>query len=163
MTARQYERLSAPFRSPGRRRAVIALNQTLTLAVMGLYPLGLLWLLATKDSRLPACVLVPGSGFAAVTVFRRLCNAPRPYEALDITPLKEKDKRGQSFPSRHVFSCAVIAVTALYLLPPLGAGLLAVTAVLALCRVVLGVHWPRDVVAGAVAGAAWGMIGYWMV
>ena len=163
MTGEQYRRWSRPFRAPARRRAVIVLNKVLTLSVMGLYPLGLLWLLLGQDSRLLRCILVPGSGFCAVSVFRRLFNAPRPYEALDITPLQVKDKQGQSFPSRHVFSCAVIAMTALWLVPPAGAVLLAVTALLAWCRVVLGVHWPRDVAAGAAIGLVWGIAGYYFI
>jgi membrane-associated phospholipid phosphatase len=35
--------------------------------------------------------------------------------------------------------------------------------VTALCRVIGGVHWPRDVMAGALLGATAGLIGYWFI
>lgn len=163
MTSEQYRRWSAPFRTPGRTRGVIAVNQGLTLLCFAAYPLclGLLWL--GRDPRLWQCVTVPGTGFWAVTLFRRLYNAPRPYEALDIQPLKTKDKRGQSFPSRHVFSVTIIAMTLLWLRPPLGWVFLVLSAVLAWCRVILGVHFPRDVAAGAAAGLLWGAAGYFLL
>ncbi|WP_151771669.1 phosphatase PAP2 family protein [Streptomyces abyssomicinicus] len=59
-----------------------------------------------------------------------------------------------SFPSAHAASSAAAAVAAAALLP--AAGTLAVPAAAAMClsRVVAGVHYPSDVVAGALLGAA---------
>lgn len=163
MTGEQYRRWSAPFRPSKRARALRLLNRALTAGVFVLYPLLLADLALGRDGRLMPCVLVPGSGFLVVSVFRRWYNAPRPYEALDIQPLKEKDRRGQSFPSRHVFSAFVIAVTGLWLFPPLGLALMGAGAALAWCRVILGVHWPRDVAAGAALGLLWGLAGFWLL
>jgi hypothetical protein len=108
------------------------------------------------------CIALPGSGFLLVSLFRSRFNAPRPYEALDIIPLMEKDKHGQSFPSRHVFSIFVIAMTLLRLCAPLGWALLCCGMVLAWCRVILGVHFPRDVIAGGIAGILWGLPGFFL-
>ena len=54
-------------------------------------------------------VVVPATGFTALSVFRRYYDAPRPYEVLAIDPLIEKDTMGHSFPSRHTFSLMMIA------------------------------------------------------
>ena len=42
------------------------------------------------------------------TLLRAAINRPRPYEALNFTPLFPKDTKGQSMPSRHCFSAAAI-------------------------------------------------------
>ena len=86
-------------------RMLLACNQGMTWLVMIAYPLLLLYLLFLKRyEMLYHTVLIPGVAFVVVSVFRRIYNAPRPYEKMDITPLIAKDKQGQSFPSRHVFS-----------------------------------------------------------
>ena len=84
MTASLYARLSAPFRPYA--GAIRALNRLLTLSVYIAYPALLLFLLLTRDPRLLRAVIAPGVSFAALTLFRKWCNAPRPYEVLDITP-----------------------------------------------------------------------------
>lgn len=162
MTQQDYERLSAPFRSLGRSRGLIWANRVLTGLFYPLYPALLLGLALKGDARLWRCVLVPGLSFVLLSLWRRWRNQPRPYEVLDIEPILHKDSRGNSFPSRHVFSAFVIAMTALWLCPPLGCVLLLCGMLLALCRVIGGVHWPRDVAAGALAGLLAGLLGYWI-
>ena len=163
MTEQTYRRLSAPFRAPARQKGLIWANRVLTLLFYALYPALLSGLALHRDARLWRCVLVPGAGFVVLSLWRKRRNQPRPYEVLDIAPLLHRDKKGESFPSRHVFSAFVIAMTALWLLPPLGAALLLCGMGLALCRVIGGVHWPRDVLAGAAAGVLAGWIGYWIL
>ncbi|MFR5847382.1 MAG: phosphatase PAP2 family protein [Streptococcus salivarius] len=59
---------------------------------------------------------------------------------------------GKSFPSRHVFSATVIAMLALTLNPWLGGAMLFLAMALALLRVLGGVHYPSDVLAGYAIG-----------
>lgn len=102
---------------------------------------------------------VTGVPFVLVSILRRVINEPRPYELLEFYEKKPKGKSGRSFPSRHVFSVFVIA-TVLVTWDPLVAVLLfAAGVLLALLRVALGIHFVRDVVAGALIGAASGGIG----
>lgn len=162
MTAEQYRRWSAPFRTPGREAGLNRLNFLLTRLCYAAYPLALLWLAFHRDGRgLPALV-IPAVSFVLLSVFRHCYNAPRPYELLDIQPLIHKDKRGKSFPSRHVFSVFIIAITFLWLWPPLGGVFLVVGVLLAACRVIGGVHFPRDVIAGALFALLAGGI-YWLL
>lgn len=164
MTKEQYEALSRPFR--GRPLAVKGLkvaNRCLTLSCYLLYPSQLLWALVTGDPRLLRLVLVPAVSFGVVSVFRRLRNSPRPYEALDIVPLIPRNKHGESFPSRHVFSVFLIAMTWGWICPPVGWLLGAVGVLLAFTRVVAGIHFPRDVVAGALLGILCGWVGFYLI
>lgn len=163
MTSRQYEALSAPFRSETGKRILNQVNFLMTRLCYVAYPVSLIVLGVWRDERLLRAVLVPAISFVLLSVFRKWINAPRPYQVLDIRPLIRKDTQGKSFPSRHVFSVFVIAMTFLWLLPPLGAVFLAMGVVLAACRVIGGVHWPRDVAVGALVGIVSGIIGFWMI
>ena len=137
---------------PRRIRLLQGLNRLLTGAVFFAYPVFLLLLLLRRDAFLPRAVCVPAVSFAAVSVFRRALNVPRPYERFDVPPVLEKDTHGKSFPSRHVFSAFVIASTVGACCPGAGLALYAAGAALAVLRVVGGVHTPLDVAAGALLG-----------
>ena len=117
MTARQYARLSAPFRQPARRKALLAANKAATWGCYLAYPLLLLVLALQRDGRFFRSLLVPAVSFAALSLVRRTLNFRRPYEVLDIDPIIHKDTKGKSMPSRHVFSIFVIAMTFLWIVP----------------------------------------------
>lgn len=78
---------------------------------------------------------------------------PRPYETLGIPAITKKDTVGKSFPSRHAACGSVIALTALWAAPPLGYVLVVVSLLIALSRVLAGVHFIRDVLSGWLLGA----------
>ena len=98
------------------------------------------------------CCVLPGAGFILLTLVRAKINRPRPYETWDIRPLIHKDTKGNSMPSRHVFSSAVIAMAWLPVYPPAGVLFLILTAAAALIRVLGGVHYPSDVTVGFLTG-----------
>lgn len=91
--------------------------------------------------------------FAAVTVVRRLINAKRPYELLPFYKEAPKKKKGCSFPSRHTFSIFAIGTALCYFDLVTGLILIAVGVIMAICRILLGYHFIRDTVAGALIGA----------
>ena len=164
MTKEQYERWSAPIaRHPNGPAALNRVNFLLTRLCYVCYPLSLLLLALQRDGRFWRVLLVPGVSFVLISLLRRGINRPRPYETLDIHPLIHKDTHGKSFPSRHVFSVFVIDMAFWYLCPPLGGVFLAVGLVLAAVRVLGGVHYPSDVLAGALMAAAAGAVGFWVV
>lgn len=68
-----------------------------------------------------------------------------------------------SFPSGHTLHATSFALVALLHLPALGLGLLAFAVLTALVRVMLGLHYPSDVVAGAVIGAALAVMSLWLL
>ena len=108
-------------------------------------------------------LLIPGVSFIILSVIRDRINSPRPYEVFDIPPVIDKKTTGHSFPSRHIFSIFVIATTFFYFFPAFGILLAIVGALLAANRVIGGVHFLRDVIAGALSGIAAGVIGYYLI
>ena len=96
-------------------------------------------------------------------MFRRLYDAPRPYEQLAIEPLIPKDTKGKSFPSRHVFSVYMIAMAWLPFNTIVGVVLLLLGLDMMCMRVLGGVHYPQDVLAGAACGVLAGIVGFYIV
>ena len=164
MTAEQYKIITAPLSvRPRLCSMIICANRYITYACYLLFPF-LVFCEFVYDRNLCIRTLVTaGVSFAVVSLFRRIVNSPRPYEILDIKPLMIKRTKGKSFPSRHCFSIFVIAVCWLRFVPIVGILLLILGVLLALLRVVLGVHFPRDVVAGALIGILSGIIGMYIV
>ena len=98
------------------------------------------------------------TSFLVVSVFRRLFNAPRPkqvYPTLENVP----DKEGRSMPSRHVFCAALISVLLLGYAPTLGIIMLVFALCMGACRVLRGLHFLRDVIAGCFCGVVSGLFG----
>lgn len=108
-------------------------------------------------------ILTPLTSFIVVSFFRKCIYAKRPYVKYNITPLVKKDKKGESMPSRHVFSITIIAMCWLYIYQPIGIVLLILTIILAAVRVIAGVHFIRDVIAGIAVGILCGFIGLWIL
>lgn len=164
MTKEQYIKITEPLRQDAEKtKRIISINQILTGLVFLIYPLYVAVLFAEKDPKLIKTILVPAISFVMITILRRIINAPRPYEKFEIPPVIEKDTKGKSFPSRHVFSVFIIAVTIFYSHPGPGIliGLMGIA--MAVIRVAGGVHEPRDVVAGAVIGILCGVVGYYVL
>ena len=136
MTRESYEKITGILRGhPRRIRLVCLLNHTLTGFIFVLYPAFLLLLFLEGSAFFLRALLVPAVSFAAVTLFRRIFNAPRPYEKFGLPPAIEKDTAGKSFPSRHVFSVFIIAATIFYVHPSAGILLGLLGVVLAVLRV----------------------------
>lgn len=162
MTKEQYIKITEPLRQNGERaKKVCDANEILTGMIYCVYPMYLGMLFLEKDPLLLRSILVPAISFVLLTVVRRLINAPRPYEKFGMPPIIDKDTEGKSFPSRHVFSIFVIGMTIFVSHPGAGIMIGFLGIVLAIIRVIGGVHEPRDVVAGAVAGILCGIVGFY--
>lgn len=163
MTKEKYLKMTQPFRvDKEMAKALHKSNKIITEFVFCMYPLLLLYDLYNRDTALLRAIIVPMDSFIVVTVFRYLINRQRPYEKFEIAPIIPKDTKGKSFPSRHVFSATVIAMTFLLYSPwtSLGWFLLVISVCLAVIRVLSGVHYISDVVAGMGIGILAGILGY---
>ena len=78
-------------------------------------------------------------------------------------PLVSKETHGQSCPSRHALSAAVLGMVWLYFYPAVGVVMLAIAALICLLRVLSGAHFVRDVLAGAAFGLTFGFVGMWLL
>ena len=153
MTRETYRKMTGYFLQDEKKvRRIILANRLLTGIVFVSYPLYLISLLLKRDTLLPQAVLVPAVSFVVVTLFRKIVNEPRPYEKYDLPPVIDKDTGGKSFPSRHVFSIFVIGGSIWVINKIFGTVILVMGLFLAVIRVITGVHFPKDVAAGAVIG-----------
>lgn len=131
------------------KKLVLFLNRFITVAIYISYFLFLGIAFYFKSEHLLKYILVPAVLFVLVSIFRYFYNAPRPYEKYDFTPLYNKKTVGKSFPSRHVFSAFIISLMMLHFNIALGVVFLALSIVLAIVRVLAGVHFIKDVMVGS--------------
>lgn len=154
-----YNKLTKTFQDkPAAIRSLQVINSLLTKVMYLVYPLLLIHLFINTPDKLPIFILIPGLSFILVSLGRHLLNTPRPYETWQINPLIQKDTQGQSMPSRHVFSATIISMAVLRLNPILGILFLVLSLVIAICRVIGGVHYPHDVAAGYLIGIICGLL-----
>ena len=102
------------------------------------------------------------SGWVVNTLIKALVGRPRPTIVSHLA-----EASGSSFPSGHSFNSAVVYMGIALALAALSArrgvrwsliaGAAALTALIALSRVWLGVHYPSDVLAGWLGGMAWAL------
>lgn len=78
---------------------------------------------------------------------------PRPYQVRQDIRLTGKALDKFSFPSGHTLHAVVFTWVALTYFPQLAVLLILFTVLVGLSRVVLGLHYPSDVMAGALLGA----------
>lgn len=98
-------------------------------------------------------------GFVTVTVMRKLINLPRPYEVYSFYEVPPRNKQGEGFPSRHCYSATVIAVLGWLISPLLTVAVGILTLLIAVMRVVTGMHFVRDVLCGIGLGLLFGGAG----
>jgi undecaprenyl-diphosphatase len=92
-----------------------------------------------------------------VQLFKRTVGRPRPSQTLSArAAIAEPDRF--SFPSGHAAAAMSIAVVYAALFPVVALPVLVAATVIGLTRVLLGVHYPGDVVAGQFIAAATSLI-----
>ncbi len=95
-----------------------------------------------------------GNFFFSLVWFR-----PRPFVSLlQVHQLIAKSPLEKSFPSDHSTLAFAIAFSALTVRPAFGLLLVVLAAAVAWGRVFVGVHYPLDVAAGALAGLFWALV-----
>ena len=141
------------------KNAAITLGKTITIAVYIFYPMLLFYLYYIKSTQFLRILLIPLISFTVLSIVRYFLNMPRPYEKYDIIPLYNKKTKGKSCPSRHTFSAFVIGFCIMYISVPLGAVIVLLAVILAVTRVVCGIHFIRDVVWGLIAAVLSALMG----
>jgi undecaprenyl-diphosphatase len=96
-------------------------------------------------------------GFVCVVLYKWLkarTARPRPYQVNRAITCNAAPLDPFSFPSGHTLHAAAFSVVLLAYYPGFAWLVLPFTALVALSRMVLGLHYPSDVLAGAVIGTA---------
>lgn len=113
---------------------------------------------ATLIATIPATIVVHG--------YKQGLAMPRPAAVLDPDQIHIIDHilRSGSFPSGHSTTIGVIAALLVLLSNrrALQGGLLAVMLLVGVSRVMVGAHWPVDVLTGCGIGLLSGLFGYWV-
>ena len=129
--------------------------------VVAAYGVAVLIAVLAKEYKLLLGITLPAAiGLVLVTLVRIFIDAPRPYQLYDFYQIKPRKRNGRSFPSRHAYSAFVIFVllSAVYH-PLILGGVLLFSAALCVTRVLLGIHFIRDIAAGALLGILSGILG----
>ncbi len=122
---------------------------------MGLIWVALLFIIKRRDLALYVLVALLIE-VAYVYTTKELVNRPRPYEALTNIHYVGTEF-GKSFPSGHAAGAFMVALVLGTKVKKALIPLLLISVFVSVARVYIGVHYPFDVIGGAIAGA---IIGY---
>jgi membrane-associated phospholipid phosphatase len=96
-----------------------------------------------------------------VETVKAVTDRARPFNLLRETRVVGWRVPGLSFPSGHtaqIFFAAALTSKHFALPPNVAIGVFAIAALVGFTRVYVGAHYPRDVIAGAILGAVWGIL-----
>ncbi|HKR75476.1 MAG TPA: phosphatase PAP2 family protein [Rhodanobacter sp.] len=151
----------------GARRAVGVFFGAISRLGDGMFWYALMLALIALDGRrgLLAATHMAATGLAALLLYRLLkrhTRRPRPFRTCPgviahVPPLDEF-----SFPSGHTLQAMGFTIVALAWYPLLAPLLLGFTALVATSRVILGLHYPSDVLAAIGIGGALGTLSLWL-
>ena len=118
-----------------------------------LYAFVVLYSWRRRKHLLAVVIVAPLAVLAVVYGVRVLCFRPRPFLAEHIEPLLSHGG-DSSFPSKHAAAAMVIASVTTVLDGRWGLWAMAAAVLTGLSRVMVGVHYPLDVLAGFLVGPA---------
>lgn len=113
----------------------------------------LVWALFQKNKRMFSVSLIVLSGFFSwllARILKYIFQIPRPFVSHDILPLVFEE--GYSFPSEHATVFFALATAVYFLNKKIGVWMYIFALLMGLSRIVLGVHYPGDILGGAVLG-----------
>lgn len=165
MTEKNYKKMCDWFNQDKKRLDIFRFVYKILpcFIVGGYFFVILLELFEGQFERILRVLIVPSITFILCTFMRKIFNRKRPYEVLNITPIINKDKEGQSFPSRHMVSAGVIIVASFYVNNIMGIVMLVVGLMIGIIRPIAGVHFIKDVVVGFLMGIVCGLIGFYII
>lgn len=107
-----------------------------------------------------ALAIILARGIVA-EVIHLLYHHPRPFSVYGLVPLFAES--GWSFPSGHATWFFALALTVWFANRTWGWWFFALAAIMGVARVYAGVHWPMDILGGAVMGAASAWFVHWLI
>lgn len=130
-------------------------------------------ILLTKENIVYALYLLIYSaiGFILLTIIRDKLNKPRPYEVMNITPVINKNTKGHSFPSRHVFSCILIMFNWLLVYYWLTNNIYLIlfnisilfSLIIIITRIIFTIHYPIDTIIATLSAWLWYLLNYLII
>lgn len=133
----------------GRRMVSITEWSSKIFAVI--YAISIVYTAWQRNTLLLPLIAGPASGLGAIYVIRFFYYRPRPFTRLEIQSLIDHEE-SSSLPSKHALSAFVIATSILCIYPVFGYGTLLLAFFTGISRIMVGVHYPLDIIFGAVLG-----------
>ncbi len=118
---------------------------------------------ASRFAAVGASVLSAGMGIVVFLWLKRLTGRRRPCAIEPHCWSKLLPPDQFSFPSGHTITAFAVTVSLSMYYPPLTAGLLFCCVSIAASRILLGMHFLSDVIAGAVIGIGLGYTAVWLI
>lgn len=137
-----------------------AIYKVIPLAIIILYPIFavLLFFESGLSHALIKYFVVPLTVLTAISVLRKIIKKPRPYEVYDTASVIPKKNKGNSFPSRHTASAFIIALAVMSVNIPCGIFMLLLAVLVALSRILAGVHFICDVMGAVLISTVIGIV-----
>jgi undecaprenyl-diphosphatase len=153
------ERVCVRINRGARQRPVVLILQAVSWLGNGIfwYALMLALLIADPAGSALAILHMVFAGAVCTCCYKMVKHTTVRHRPFEVNPLVSPGAAVLdrfSFPSGHTLHAVGFTMIALAYFPALGALLVPFTVVTAISRVALGLHYPSDVLAGAVLGAA---------
>jgi undecaprenyl-diphosphatase len=103
------------------------------------------------------------AGFTGTLIYKWLkvkTLRPRPYNVYQQISLRTIPLDQFSFPSGHTLHAVIFTLVAIHYYPMLSLGLIPFTILIGLSRPILGLHYPSDVLVGALIGTLISLISF---
>jgi undecaprenyl-diphosphatase len=115
---------------------------------------GLVESIELNRSRIIAIFLITCFSWMLSVLIKYVHFTPRPYTKRDKRQniLLKKSRKSPAFPSGHATILFSIASSLLFFVPSLSVLFFVLAIIISLSRVITGLHWPIDILAGAILG-----------
>lgn len=127
------------------------------------YSLMAFMLLIDKTQALLPVLHMIIAGFTGTLIYKWLkvkTLRPRPYNVYQQISLRSIPLDQFSFPSGHTLHAVIFTLVAIHYYPMLSIGLIPFTILIGLSRPILGLHYPSDVLVGALIGTLISLISF---
>ncbi|HEY4497989.1 MAG TPA: phosphatase PAP2 family protein [Candidatus Paceibacterota bacterium] len=142
--------------------AIIIFSGMYLIFIIAAAVLAIIWR-AKSQERLSRVFYVLASiilGEALVWGARFLYQQPRPFELLDVSKQLLYHTAGNALPSGHATAAFALATAVFLWSRKWGLVLYAAALLVGISRIIGGIHWPTDIIAGAIIGSWSALMAY---
>ena len=125
-------------------KLVVLITKYSSKIFSAVYISAVIYLIYNGDFRIKAFILIPAAVYLTVKVIPFLYNRRRPFADFSLEALV-KQRSDHSFPSTHAASSLIISLVFLSINLQLGVLMIFMAVLTAFSRIMVGVHYPSDI------------------